>query len=208
MQRRDNLSSRVSLTLAALVTSFSATAQTPAVSAAPAAPGTPQFAIGTVFDVKGDVSIMHGARIAAATRGTTVQPGDRVFVQPDAIVLIRCPESDVQRITTAGSFTFSGCQPAALAAAARPATTPAPGTTPAPATAAAPATGSAPAIASTPVPPAGTPPPVTGEVVRRSGMSGGTLGVIGGLLLVGAAAGGGGGGGGGGSGSTSPPVSP
>jgi hypothetical protein len=163
-----------------------------ALAQTPAAPTqAPAFTAGTVFDVKGDVSIMHGARTAAATRGTAVEPGDRVFVQPDAVLLIRCPEQDAQRITTAGSFTFSGCRAAAVAAV-QPAA-------PAPPVAAAPT----PAVFSS----SSTLPTAT-RVATRSGMSGTTLGIIGGVLLLGAAAGGGGGGGGGSSGSTSPPVSP
>jgi hypothetical protein len=183
MLNRAGASARVVFAAAALLTAAYALAQTPA---APAP--TPAFSGGTVFDVKGDVSIMHGARTAPATRGTAVEPGDRVFVQPDAVLLIRCPEQDAQRITTAGSFTFSGCRPAAVAAV-QPPTAPAAAPTPA-------ATSSSSSL------------PTATRVATRSGMSGTTLGIIGGVLLLGAAAGGGGGGGGGSSGSTSPPASP
>jgi hypothetical protein len=152
---------------------------------------TPDLAGGSVFDVQGDVSIMHGARTASATRGMAVVPGDRVFIQPDSTLVIRCPDQVAQRITAAGSFTFSGCRPPAVAAVQPPAP-------------AAPPVSAAPTAAPTST---ANPLPTSTRVATRSGMSGGTLGIIGGVLLLGAAAGGGGGGGGSSS-STSPPLSP
>lgn len=171
---------------------------------------------GTVMDATGTVMVQRGASSVRAGRGTSLQPGDRIFVLEDSSVTFACPGQDAVKVTAAGTFTYGGCSPQSAVAAVPPE----PGATGAAATPG--AGGTASTVAGSPAPGGGatgigtgggtgavlpapaspTTPPV---VVASSGHGAGTtLGIIGGLAVLAAA---GGGGGGGGSGS-SPPASP
>ena len=162
---------------------------------------------GTVMDATGTVMVQRGATSVRAGRGTSLQPGDRVFVLDDSSVTFACPGQDAVKVTAVGTVTYGGCRQQALATLP-----PEPGATGAATGTATPgaAGGTASTVAGSPAPGAGATgatggatgsvlpapsPPTPPPVVAASGHGAGTtLGIIGGLAVLAAAGGGGGGG--------------